>query len=222
MPQITQPEFSAGGAIGGGSSIIPQVFSAVLDPTVNSDAVTIGARVGDRWVNTATGNEWTAKSVATGAARWAHTTRTLAQSGAILTAPANDTNENTLVTVAVAAGAMGVNGMLRVTTLWSYTNSGNVKTKRVRLGGTEFLALANTTQASSANGKIITNRNSAAAQVSFNAASGGFGNSTGAVATGTVNTAVAQDLLITAQKATGTETISLESYTVELLRPDIS
>lgn len=147
--------------------------------------------------------------------------RTLGISGGAVSAPAN-TSENILATINIPAKAMGINGALRVTTLWTMTNSVNNKTTSIRLGGisgTAFLALVNTTAASLMNIKVIQNRGAANSQVSFNSASGGNNTTTGAVTTGSIDTSAAQTLVITGQKASSGETLTLESYLVELILP---
>jgi hypothetical protein len=133
-----------------------------------------------------------------------------------------DTSETALATVQVPANMMGANGILRVTTLWTITNSGNNKTLRARLGGiagTAFLGATFTTSASVHDQRLIRNRNAANSQVGFAAinGTGGWGVSSGAVATGAVDTAANQDLVITGQLASAGETITLEAYLVELL-----
>jgi hypothetical protein len=45
------------------------------------------------------------------------------------------TVETALMTVHIPKGTMGASGRLRITTLWSMTNSANAKTVRVRFGG---------------------------------------------------------------------------------------
>jgi hypothetical protein len=45
---------------------------------------------------------------------------------------------------------------------------------------------------------------------------GGFGVTTGALASGSVDTSVSQDLVLSAQLANSGETVTLESYTVEV------
>lgn len=147
--------------------------------------------------------------------------RLLAASAVAVSAPAN-TSENILATITIPAGAMGLNGILRITTQWTMTSSGNTKTPRIRLGGiggTVFLAQTHTTTVTSHDQRQIHNRNSAASQVCQPALSGngGWAISAQAVTTGTVNTAAAQDLVITGQKDTAGETITLEAYSVELL-----
>lgn len=143
----------------------------------------------------------------------------LAASGAAVTAPA-DTNENTLVTITVPANAMGANGILRITTLWTYTNSANSKTLRVKFGGTTFMGVSQTTSNTYSDQRNIANRNATNSQVAWpqGSGSGGFNVSGSAVTTGTIDTTSSQDILITAQKASGAETLILERYLVELLR----
>lgn len=137
-------------------------------------------------------------------------------SGAAVTAPANDTDENTLATVTIPANAMGPNGYIRIIHLWTLTNSANAKTKRIKLGGSNFLARAETTVASSEVMTIIRNRNSTSSQVSFANNATSFSTSANTNQTGSIDTTSAQTLLITGQKATGTETMTLESYIVEV------
>jgi hypothetical protein len=137
---------------------------------------------------------------------------------------AADTNENTLATVTIAAGLMGVNGIIRVETLWSFTNSVNNKNLRWRLGGiggTAYLDATQTTTATYHDLRALRNRNSASSQVGWaaTATAGGHGASTSAVTTSSVNTAAATTLVITGQKASAGETLTLEAYTVELIIP---
>lgn len=133
----------------------------------------------------------------------------------------NTLTETALATIAIPAGAMGPNGILRITALYSYTNSANLKTMRFRLGGiggTAFVDTQNTTTVSQPFQRIIQNRASQASQVAFPSVTGNsFASSTASPATGTINTALAQDLVITGQMAALAETITLESFLVELL-----
>lgn len=130
--------------------------------------------------------------------------------------------ETALATISIPGGAMGPNGLLRVTTLWTFTNSANMKTLRVRFGGmtgVRYLDLDITAQSQAHVVTVIRNRNNQASQIGYLAAtSGSFGVNNGVNTTSTVNTAVAQDLVIPAQLAVTTETITLEGYSAELLR----
>jgi hypothetical protein len=129
--------------------------------------------------------------------------------------------ETALATVTLPAGAMGANGALRITSIWSTPGgSGNSKSLRVRLGGmsgAQVMAVAVTTSLSvSEAGRIVQNRNSASSQVTRNSGNPGNGGSSSAVTTGAINTAVAQDIVFTGQLANIGETITLESYLVEV------
>ncbi len=129
------------------------------------------------------------------------------------------TNETTLATVTIPP--LGPRDRLRVTDVWSFNAANaNVKTGRIKLGGqtlgssvgTNFLNLAHFTD--------ICNRNAQNAQIARANPTGygGWGGSTGAVFTGTVDTSIAQDLIITGQLASGADTMTLESYLIELIR----
>lgn len=145
----------------------------------------------------------------------------LARSSTQVTAP-GDTAENTLYTYSIAAGLMGPTDSLRVYTRWTYNNNANVKTTRIRIAATELAGHPGANALSGYNMSVITNRTSSSqlAGVTSNAsASSSFHSSivdnlrTGAV--DMLNSA--QNLTITAQKATGGDTMALESVLIELL-----
>jgi len=138
----------------------------------------------------------------------------IAKSAASLSGAA-DTNENTLVTVALPA--LGANDSVRVTMVWTLTNNGNAKTIRVDLGGTDFYSNSFASTALVRVQTEIHNRNATNSQVGHTI-SAGFGTSSGAISTGTVDTSQARSLTITCQKATDTDTMTLEYYVVELMR----
>lgn len=146
----------------------------------------------------------------------------LAASAVAVTAPA-DTSENILATISVPAGAMGANGALRIYTLWSYTNTADDKICRVRLGGiggTAFVEQTATTTLTFGKTVVIQNRNSESSQITYPSVTGaGQGASGVAVTTGTINTANAQDIVLTGQKETAGDTLTLEAYVIELLVP---
>lgn len=145
--------------------------------------------------------------------------RILANSG-VQVSHTGDLNETTLATVTVPAGAMGANGAVRITVLYSWTNSGNTKTPRIRFGGTGG-TIYHGFSATTTNGEqamiIIRNRNNVASQVGQIAAYSGLGNMSSAPLTSAVDTSAAVDILIRGILTNITETISLEGYTVELL-----
>lgn len=205
-------------------ALTPRNWTSTSDPTNGWDAAD-GVRVGDYWYNTASGNVFVCVTNTVGAAVWRHIPRVLGSTGASA-AHTGDTNETVKGTVSIPAGAMGANGYLRVQSVWSMTNSANTKTFRIRLGGiggNVFLNATATTQVSGQVETIIRNRNSASSQVGFtNATFTSFGTSSGSNQTASQNTANALDLVFTALLASSGETITLEGYSVELLRPDIT
>lgn len=144
--------------------------------------------------------------------------RIIASSAVAITAP-NNLSENTLATVVIPAGAMGLDGVIRVRTSWSVTNGANGKSVRVRFGGVAYLATTVTTVATVAAETYVINRGVANSQVSnFIAGSAApFGSSASSLITSTIDTAVDVSLALTAQKALATDVITLQSYTVELL-----
>ncbi|MFW6028316.1 MAG: hypothetical protein ACOC9Q_02195, partial [bacterium] len=118
----------------------------------------------------------------------------------------------------VPGGAMGANGMLRITSLWSHSNNANTKTPRVEFGGTQYYDANITSSATSRMYRTIANRNAANSQVG-GTASGAFnwGSTTGALATSAADTSLDQDLVFSGQLADSGDSIALESYLVELL-----
>jgi hypothetical protein len=138
-------------------------------------------------------------------------------SGGNLTVPA-DTSEDTLVTANIAANALGLGGCIRVTTVWSYTNSANNKTLRVRFSGasgTTYFAGVFTTTVGTYNMTFFCNQGAAAAQ-GGNGTGSLLGNTT--TQTSSVDTTAATTVVITGQKASSGETITLLAYNVIMER----
>jgi hypothetical protein len=134
----------------------------------------------------------------------------------------NITSETVVASCSVAAGAPGSNGSLRVTTNWEATNNANAKTIRVRYSGSAGVAFLSANITSTAGCSAVTHigqNNSTFAQVGSSrviTTSGvATGNSQGSTAA--ADTAAATSLVITAQKGTGTDTLTLQSYIIELL-----
>ena len=148
--------------------------------------------------------------------------RILAASSVAVTAAA-DTNENTLATIAVPAGGMGLNGLLRYRFRFSQTNNANAKTARLRFSGaagTDFI----TGQSLASNAAFqftgnIANLNATNSQKGQVEAQGATTLFVGPAVTAAVDTTATTTLLITAQKGTAGDTITLESYLVELILP---
>lgn len=134
----------------------------------------------------------------------------------------NITSETVVATVPIAAGALGSNGQLRIHTSWAATNNANAKTIRARLGGVSGVAFLSANITAVAGCSAVTHiaqNNSTFAQVgsSHVITTGGYAIANAQGSTAAADTASAADLVITAQKGTGTDTLTLQSYLVELL-----
>lgn len=128
--------------------------------------------------------------------------------------------ETALATVTIPAGAMGLNGGLMIVSAWTFTNSANVKTLRVRLGGiggTAFLSTGPTTNVTFMDIRHIRNRGSMSSQIGSLSGSAPIGLTSNTFITGAIDMSVAQDLVFTGQLALNSETLTLERYEVWLL-----
>ena len=129
-----------------------------------------------------------------------------------------NTNKNPLATIQIPAGLLGINGGLRVTAYWSYTNSANTKTLTADFGGSSVINVARTTFATDFWMFEIMNRGAVNSQVKP-ISPFPYGSSANAFQTMAVDTSQAQSLVLSAQLANSGETITLEGYTVEVLNP---
>lgn len=141
----------------------------------------------------------------------------LAAAGSNIPDKGNLTSEETFVTVVIPANSMGINGSIRVTSAWTCTSSANDKTVRVRLGGTELHATVNPTSGviTMYPQTLIQNRGVTNSQVG--SAGYGTGAATTAIPTAAIQTGSDANLTITGQKETGTETLTLQRYLVEVI-----
>lgn len=149
----------------------------------------------------------------------------MGQSGTAVTAPL-DTAENILATISIPAGTMLANDSLEILTMWTYTGSINLKTLRIRLGGiggTQYMNSARNsgTEVGLQLAHTIRNRATVNSQIGYGNGNFTFSASTGAPTTGAIDMASAQDLVITGTKATGAESLILESYSVKLVRAPV-
>jgi hypothetical protein len=125
------------------------------------------------------------------------------------------------------AGLIGAGYDIDITILDTYSNSGNNKVLRIRLGaandlnGTAYLTGTTTTTATAQNGcKIRTTTASANAQLGYAASvSTPFGNSSAAVITSAVDMSTASYLVISGQCTNAADTQTIKSYTVDITAP---
>ena len=131
-----------------------------------------------------------------------------------------DTLEFTLATITIPANAMGANGTLRVTAFMSGTGTAGNRTAKIKFGGTTYYdsgAIAGGSFLSARVMMTVSNSNATNAQVG--SPSGGLAISSTAKVTSAVDTTAAVTVLITGQLSNSGDSIALESYTVEVLRP---
>lgn len=126
-----------------------------------------------------------------------------------------------LYTLDLPAGALGPDDTLRILTRWTVPNSATGKTVRMRFGSTTVHAPSLTSMASQVLQTILSNRGALNSQIGQVTGSNAYGNSSGVLGTFAIDFAAAQTFTITAQwgaAGTGSNSITLESVIVELLR----
>ena len=129
------------------------------------------------------------------------------------------TTEAVLWTGVIPAGLLGTGGCLSVTCTWSHTNNADSKTKRVRLGGIAGFDMAGAhVEASTATSRDYFESMNTATNAQIAYPNSNFGGSTAAILTGAIDTTVNQNLVVTGQLATSTDTLTLLYVRVEIER----
>jgi hypothetical protein len=148
----------------------------------------------------------------------------VAQSAVAGTTYTGGTGEIVLQTVRIPP--MLPNDSLLVLAKFSHPGgSGNNKSLRVRFGavgagtgGTQIYVTTQTTNLSSVILVTINNRGTTASQLGSNNVSGGVGSAGAALSTAAIETSVGSDVILTGSLANGSDSITLEFYSVILLR----
>lgn len=147
--------------------------------------------------------------------------RILAQSAQAVSLTGS-TDETTLASLTIPAGLIKTNGGILVYSHWSMTGNTNNKRKRIKLGSKSFLDLTTSggTIVSYARELWIFARGRAS-QVAMGAGitGGAVGQQAVATATATEDLDTDLTLAITGQLGTGTDTLTLEAYSVQLFNP---
>lgn len=137
---------------------------------------------------------------------------------AVAVSHTGNTNETTLRTLTLPGGLLGKNDSVEVVTRWSYTNSANNKTVRVRFGGTSMYGVNATTTAAAPHTCTISNRNATNSQIANpGTTTGGWGVTSNAMVTSAIDTTADVPLLIQGTLASAAETITLEEYIVTII-----
>lgn len=147
---------------------------------------------------------------------------TLAQSGTTVTVTGT-TSETILATYTLPAGLTHPNSIIEINHLWSYTNSANNKSERIRLGGIAgdvYYSNATTTTATLQGFTAIRCNNSNSAQKGFGTGStvaSGLGTISAVLKTSTRDFATSSNnIVITGGLTLGTESLSLYGYSIIL------
>lgn len=135
---------------------------------------------------------------------------------AVAASHTGNTNETTLATITVPGGIMGPNGAIRITTYWSWNSTAGTKTVRHRFAGNAIGGNQGTTSRGAEFMRMVRNRGSVSSQIVRDAFNLGVVSSE-VPSVLSVDTTVNQDITLTAQLGTGTDSITLEGYTVEVL-----
>ena len=115
------------------------------------------------------------------------------------------TSETTMLTVSIPASLMNKRGRANVIVLLSLTNNANAKTVKAKVGGQTVVATTSTSQSVLGFSTWLLNLNSETSQKSNSAVS--F----------TVDTTIANDLVITGQLANAGDTVTLTTVSMELI-----
>lgn len=143
--------------------------------------------------------------------------RVLGQS-AVAAAHTGTIVDATLRSFTIPGNTLGPNGALRITSLWSMTNSVNSKSAKISIGATDFAAVPVVSGGSLQLETIIRNRGATNSQVAFNpTGAASSGSAAAAPLVAAIDTTVDQVLMFKGILAVGTETITLEGFIVEIL-----
>ena len=115
------------------------------------------------------------------------------------------TSETTMLTTSIPASLMNKRGRANVIALLSLTNNANAKTVKVKIGGQLVVAITSTNQNLSGLSGWLLNLNSETSQKNGNAIS--F----------TVDTTIANDLVITGQLANAGDTVTITAVSLEII-----
>ena len=115
------------------------------------------------------------------------------------------TAETTMLTVSIPASLMNKRGRLNVIGLMTLTNNANLKTLKVKFGGQTLATVTSTSQAALGFSTWLLNLNSETSQKNGNAVS--F----------TIDTTIANDLVITGQLANAGDTVTLTAVSMEII-----
>jgi len=134
-------------------------------------------------------------------------------SSAIAASCTSTGTDEVLASFTINAGILGVNSILQIEPLWTFTSSANNKICKVKIAGATVYSATRTTSVKEAPLIVLANRNSLASQIQpydntyVTAGSGG-------PATYTIDFSVAVTVEITGQRANSGDSLKLEYFRV--------
>lgn len=123
----------------------------------------------------------------------------------------SSTSEEVLDTFLIRAGTLGVNSIIQIEPLWSYTNSANNKILKVRIGGVEVYNVTRTASVKEAPLIVLANRNSLSSQIQVLDSNYIIGGAN-LPATYAIDFSKNVTVDITGQRASGADTLKLEYF----------
>lgn len=134
-------------------------------------------------------------------------------SSAVVVSCATTAADEILASLIIPTGIIGVNSILQIEPLWTFTNSANNKILKVKIAGVTVYSATRTTSAKEAPLVVLANRNSLASQIQP------YDNTyltagSGSPATYTIDFANSVTVDITGQRANSGDTLKLEYYRV--------
>ena len=176
-----------------------------------ADSVPTGTRyfVSDIGIN---GSDWYSDGT-----RWrlvnGRVTLAMSNTGIVVTG----TLSATPVTVTVPPGVMGATGTLEITSLWSCPNNNNTKSCNITFGGNNYMAAALASSMSNQMLTIIRNRTVSSQVGGVGSTSWVYGPIAAPLKTTSADTSVAQNIMFNVLHSNTSDTITLESYRVDLI-----
>jgi len=132
---------------------------------------------------------------------------------AVAVACALTATDEVLASFSIPAGTLGVNSILQIEPLWTFTNSANNKIIKVKFAGVTVYNVTRTTVAREAPLVVLANRNSLQSQIQPYD-SNYFTSGTGSPQTYAIDFSNAATVEITGQRANGGESLKLEYFRI--------
>lgn len=132
---------------------------------------------------------------------------------AVSVACASTAVDEILASMTIPAGALGLNSILQIEPLWTFTSSANNKILKVKIGGTVVYTATRTTSAKEGPLVVLANRNSLVSQIQP------YDNTyviagSNAPATHAINFAATVDVEITGQRSNAADALTLEYFRI--------